>query len=73
MVIVTPEQMNRMKVYIPQNLRTIREAMGLTHEQLADKCRMARTTIQRIEAGGIPNMLSAYKLIDGLKLEVNIL
>jgi len=65
---IKPDQLNKMKFYIRDNLRSIRKNARLSTRNFAIRCDVSCGTIQRIEKGNLPFMLTTYKLIDALKL-----
>ena len=67
---MTQTQLAAMKHYIRDNLQAIRKSRGLTRCRFAIDCDVSRETIKRIEDGQLPIMITTYKLIDALKLEV---
>lgn len=69
---ITPAQMEIAKHYIRTNLRAIRKSKGLTPYEFAKEIGIGRETINRIEKGKVPTMLTAYKLIDALDLKQEI-
>jgi len=51
-----------------EKLPEVREKLGLTQEKLAEKTKIQRQTIGRIEAGGIPRAVTVFKINEYLKL-----
>lgn len=58
---------------IPSILKTKREELGITQEQLSELCEVKRETINRIEQGKfLPNLELFLVIIHNLKCEIVI-
>ena len=55
--------------YVAANVRRIREKRGLTQEQLAERCELHFTYVQRVEAGSAnPSVRVLAKLAQALEV-----
>ena len=65
--------MNKTKLQkaVGARIRHIREAKGITHEELATSIGKLRTALYRIEAGGVnPSIYTLREIAGGLKVDL---
>lgn len=68
---ITQAQLDMARHYIRDNLHAIRKQTGLSPYQFGNRIGIAADTVKRIEAGQLPIMVTTYKLIDSLKLQMD--
>ena len=60
------------QVQFGAHLKSLRDARGWTHQQMAERSTLAIDTISRLERGSFsPSIRTIFKLADGLELSVS--
>ncbi len=58
-------------VYRANNIRVIRERLGLSQEEFASRCGISRTSIARYERGEAPSASNAKKIADACSVSID--